>query len=123
MVIRNVQGFMMVELSIAILIMALMAFVCMGYYTKTMIIQKDTELYLQATTVVSSVLEKLLAEKTLPTKNQQKEGIFTVEWQTQNSDHTQFVIVEATVSWQSLQKVPRTITMRSGFTPQAGVLT
>lgn len=114
----------MVELSIAILIMAIMAFVCMGYYTKTVIIQRDTELYLQATTVLSSALEKLLAERTLPISNQQKEGLFTIDWYMHTSDiNKQFMIVQATVHWQSVLKVPRTITMHSGFVLQAGVTT
>jgi Tfp pilus assembly protein PilE len=123
MITRTVQGFMMIELSIAILIMAIMGFVCMGYYTKTVIIQKDTALYLQATTLVSSAMEKLLSEKILPTQNQHKEGLFTIDWHTQQLDNKQFVVIEATVSWQSMLNTPKTITIRSGFAPQAGVLT
>lgn len=123
MVTRAMQGFMMIELLIAILIMAIMAFVCMGYYTTTVIIQKDTALYLQATTLVSSALEKLLSEQILPTQNQQQEGPFTIEWHTQKLNNTHFVTIEATVSWQSILKTPRTITIRSGFAPQVGVLT
>ncbi len=109
----------MVELAIAILIMTIMAFVCMGYYTKTLIIQKDAELYFQATTIASSALEKVLSERKMPLHTQQTEGLFTLNWHTNFKD--KFMFIEVVVGWQSLLKVPRTITLRSGFIPNAGV--
>ena len=109
----------MVELTIAILIMTSMAFVCMGYYTKTVIIQKDIELYLQATTRASCALEKVLSEKKMPAHIQQTEGPFTLNWHTDFKD--QFIFIDVVVHWQSLLKTPRTITLRSGFAPNAGV--
>jgi type II secretory pathway pseudopilin PulG len=119
MIMKITHGFLMLELLVAILIMALMAFVCMGYYAKTMIIQRDTELYFQATTIASSALEKLLSEKIVPMNNQQKEGLFSLNYTFKpfTSDGN-FVIVEVIVTWQSALKVPRTITLTSGFVPK-----
>jgi len=130
MIIRTAHGFFMVELLIAILIMAIMAFVFMGYYSKILLIQKDTELYLHATTIVGSALEKVLSDKIIPTKNHQVDGLFTIDWHTtvkplitshasQKSDSDQFVIVEAVIRWESALKIPRKITLSSGFAYKA----
>lgn len=101
--------------------MTIMAFICMGYYTKIILIQKDTELHLQATTLGSSVLEHLLSEKTVPIQNKQKEGVYTINYHTNIKD--KFMFVDVVVQWQSLLKTPKSITLRSGFVPHAGELT
>lgn len=108
----------MIELLVSILIMAIMAFVCMGYYTKTLIVQKDTELYLQATTCASCALEKVLSEREIPKHMQQTNGPFTIEWHLQQSDNDQFVLIDVIVGWQSMLKASRKITIKSGFWPK-----
>ncbi len=118
---RVSQGFFMVELTIAILIMTITAFVCMGYYTKTLIIQKDTELYLHATTLASGALEKVISERKMPSYTQRKEGLFTIDWHTQLKD--KFMFIDVVVRWQSTLKTSRSITLRSGFVPDVGVFT
>lgn len=118
---RNLHGFFMVEIAIAILIMTITAFICMGYYTKTVVIQKDTELYLQATTIASSALEKVIAERKMSAYTQKKEGLFTIDWHTHLQD--KFMFVDVVVRWQSALKTSRFIMLRSGFVPNAGVVT
>jgi Tfp pilus assembly protein PilV len=115
MIVRIVQGFLMIELLLTILIIISIVSVGIGYYTKILIIQKDTELYIQATTHASQALERVLAQKSAVPYTK-KNGLFTISVQPMYmAENNQFICVEAKVTWDSVLKTSRTISMHSGF--------
>ena len=117
---RGNRGFLLLEVLIGLLVFMGTTLIISRYLSQAKIQQQNATARLQAVMLARTHIEKIIAQKKLPKYIQKKHNQFTVVIQSKpfvlpRYDVNQFMLIEVTVSWKSIEKQNHTITITAGM--------
>jgi len=125
---QRYEGFLLIELLVAMAIMGILAVVIAQYQSGALLIQQNAHRHMQAIALAGEKLDKVLAGKRLPATTCEQQDNFTVTCHTQEVPihqlnlpiqlHVQklsFYIVTVSVQWHDTKQAKHTVSLDAGM--------
>lgn len=109
------NGFLLLEIMIALTLFATVSIVVAHYYCRTVSLQGQSRMYCQATSLARNFFESMIRNQSvaLPLPNHIDQ--FTLTWKIAGADIPNLNTVELNVSWKSSEGVIQSVSFSSAF--------